>query len=259
MAKRKAISNKLRFEVFKRDCFKCQYCGKSAPDVTLNVDHIDPVVNGGTNDILNLITSCFECNNGKSGKLISDNSILAKQKQQLDELQERREQLQMLIDWKTELADKSFEMDKIVSFFNKTCNTNITLTDFGKNGLKQLLAKYSVEQILDGIISASQRYASLEPGEIWNKLGGTLNYINSDDSDKMKMRIYGAIKKKFSGTYYYKQYEIINTNRCLREIFKMIDQGLLTTYEAVLDWVNEATDYRQFSEEIERLYDSISN
>ena len=64
--KRKAIGDKLRFEVFKRDNFKCQYCGMSAPDVVLNVDHIDPVSNGGENNILNLITSCRDCNSGKS-------------------------------------------------------------------------------------------------------------------------------------------------------------------------------------------------
>jgi 5-methylcytosine-specific restriction endonuclease McrA len=29
---RKALSKKLRFEVFKRDNFTCQYCGRAAPD-----------------------------------------------------------------------------------------------------------------------------------------------------------------------------------------------------------------------------------
>ena len=43
MAKRKGISKKTRFDVFKRDSFTCQYCGKSAPDVVLQVDHINPV------------------------------------------------------------------------------------------------------------------------------------------------------------------------------------------------------------------------
>lgn len=60
-----AISKKVRFEVFKRDGFKCQYCGRSAPDVILHVDHINPVSNGGNNDIMNLVTSCSECNLGK--------------------------------------------------------------------------------------------------------------------------------------------------------------------------------------------------
>ena len=52
--KRQSISKKLRFEVFKRDNFTCQYCGRMAPDVVLEVDHINPVANGGKNDILNI-------------------------------------------------------------------------------------------------------------------------------------------------------------------------------------------------------------
>lgn len=30
MAKRKSLSKKIRFEVFKRDSFTCQYCGRKA-------------------------------------------------------------------------------------------------------------------------------------------------------------------------------------------------------------------------------------
>ena len=58
MAKRKTLSKKIRFEVFKRDSFTCQYCGRSAPDVILEVSGLNPVANGGDNDIMNLITSC---------------------------------------------------------------------------------------------------------------------------------------------------------------------------------------------------------
>ena len=94
MTKRKTISKKLRFEVFKRDKFQCQYCGKSAPDVILNVDHINPVANGGDNEILNLITSCFDCNQGKKARLLSDDTVVKKQKKQLELIQDRREQLE---------------------------------------------------------------------------------------------------------------------------------------------------------------------
>ena len=61
---RQAISKKLRFEIFKRDSFSCQYCGSSAPEVLLHVDHLKPLAEGGENDILNLITSCESCNLG---------------------------------------------------------------------------------------------------------------------------------------------------------------------------------------------------
>jgi len=65
---RKAISNKTRFAIFQRDGFRCRCCGKSAANdmtVELQIDHILPVVKGGTNDLSNLQTLCKECNNGK--------------------------------------------------------------------------------------------------------------------------------------------------------------------------------------------------
>lgn len=68
MGKRKSISNGLRFDVFRRDGFTCQYCGKRPGETELVIDHINPVCNGGTNDIDNLVTSCVECNSGKSNK-----------------------------------------------------------------------------------------------------------------------------------------------------------------------------------------------
>lgn len=64
--KRKAISTRRRFEVFKRDRFTCQYCGAHPPAVILHCDHIIPVAEGGTNDETNLTTACENCNLGKS-------------------------------------------------------------------------------------------------------------------------------------------------------------------------------------------------
>jgi 5-methylcytosine-specific restriction endonuclease McrA len=70
MSARKGLSKKTRFDVFKRDQFCCQYCGRKPPQTTLEVDHIDPVANGGGNEQTNLVTSCFECNRGKSNRLL---------------------------------------------------------------------------------------------------------------------------------------------------------------------------------------------
>lgn len=65
-SKRQGTSNKLRFEVFKRDGFRCQYCGLTPPQVVLQADHIVPVADDGPTEIDNLITACQECNSGKS-------------------------------------------------------------------------------------------------------------------------------------------------------------------------------------------------
>lgn len=61
-----SISKKKRFEVFKRDSFTCQYCGSTPPKVVLEADHIQPKSKNGSDDINNLVTSCFDCNRGKS-------------------------------------------------------------------------------------------------------------------------------------------------------------------------------------------------
>jgi len=66
MSARKPISKGLRFKVFKRDDFTCQYCGAHPPEAILHVDHINPVKLGGGNEMENLLTACSSCNLGKS-------------------------------------------------------------------------------------------------------------------------------------------------------------------------------------------------
>ncbi len=59
------INSYRRFSVLQRDNFTCQYCGRKAPDVVLEVDHKVPRSKGGGNEIENLITACQLCNSGK--------------------------------------------------------------------------------------------------------------------------------------------------------------------------------------------------
>lgn len=69
--KRQAISRQIRFRIFDRDNFTCQYCGQKAPNVVLHVDHITPVSKGGSNDEANLTTACSACNSGKSDAVLT--------------------------------------------------------------------------------------------------------------------------------------------------------------------------------------------
>lgn len=66
--KRLSMSTKTRFEVFHRDWFTCQYCGRQAPDAVLEVDHRTPHSAGGTDHPDNLLTACWDCNSGKSDR-----------------------------------------------------------------------------------------------------------------------------------------------------------------------------------------------
>ena len=55
-----------RRDVFLRDHNTCQYCGKSAKDLTL--DHILPRHRGGQNTWGNVVAACVRCNHRKAGR-----------------------------------------------------------------------------------------------------------------------------------------------------------------------------------------------
>jgi hypothetical protein len=61
-----ALSKRTRFEVLRRDNHTCRYCGGTAPDVMLTVDHVTPVSLGGSDDPSNLVAACKDCNAGKA-------------------------------------------------------------------------------------------------------------------------------------------------------------------------------------------------
>jgi hypothetical protein len=65
---KRSLSPKVRFAVFARDGWRCIYCGRSAADSTLHVDHKISVANGGNDLMENLATACAECNLGKGAK-----------------------------------------------------------------------------------------------------------------------------------------------------------------------------------------------
>ncbi|MFB7707963.1 HNH endonuclease [Streptomyces sp. NPDC056105] len=64
-----AVSKRLRYEILRRDNHACRYCGATAPDVKLNVDHVIPQALGGTDKPDNLVTSCADCNAGKTSSM----------------------------------------------------------------------------------------------------------------------------------------------------------------------------------------------
>lgn len=67
---------RLRFEVFQRDNFTCQYCGRTVSDgAKLEVDHITPKSRGGEFVAENLLTACHECNRGKVDILLKPSEL----------------------------------------------------------------------------------------------------------------------------------------------------------------------------------------
>jgi hypothetical protein len=117
-----AVSTRRRFEVFKRDAFTCQYCGRKPPDVTLHVDHVVPSSKGGADGMENLVTSCATCNLGKSAVPLTSvpaafalPSDIAERRK---DLAERRKQLTAYIAWQNEVRalaeqERAFEREQL--------------------------------------------------------------------------------------------------------------------------------------------------
>ncbi|WP_406853509.1 HNH endonuclease [Alsobacter sp. KACC 23698] len=165
MRERKPIRNSVRFEVFKRDSFTCQYCGRKAPDVVLQCDHINAVANGGDNDPMNLVTSCFECNSGKSDKTLDETHILDRQRAELEQLNERRAQLEMLIQWRDQLAN--LEQDQLATIEGKVIKSlacpGLGLSEGGRDSLRRMVKRFGAELVLDAAQSSAESYCERGP------------------------------------------------------------------------------------------------
>jgi hypothetical protein len=71
-----AVSKRLRYEILRRDNHTCRYCGATAPDAKLTVDHVTPTALGGADTPDNLVTACEPCNSGKSS-VPADSALVA--------------------------------------------------------------------------------------------------------------------------------------------------------------------------------------
>lgn len=66
----RTISGKTRLDVFERDDYRCQMCGRSVEDgIKLHIDHIVPFSKGGGNEMENLQVLCHECNLAKHDRM----------------------------------------------------------------------------------------------------------------------------------------------------------------------------------------------
>jgi hypothetical protein len=246
MAARKSLSKKIRFEVFKRDSFTCQYCGKSAPTVLLEVDHIKPVSKDGDDDVTNLITACFDCNRGKSDRELSDDAVVLKRKNQLDELQERREQIEMMMEWRGCLDDiKEQELEKLVDYINE----RIPRFYINENGIKNIrssLRKYGLSEMLESVSISADQYIEYSKGDsiYSSSVDKFLNYIpkiakNRDlQRKKPYMRDLYRIRSYMKSKGFYIGYEAIGLLECAYKKLDDFDEleSIVTTSNNWSEW-----------------------
>ncbi len=148
-AKRKAISKKTRFEIFKRDRFTCRYCGKHSPEVILEVDHILPVAEGGSNDLLNLVTSCRGCNQeGCAAARSTAETDL--QFDQAGAMADEIEQTEMMAAWYQELREaRDRHLKIVVEEFEAATRGRYRITERHLPGIKRLMSRFSLVEIVD--------------------------------------------------------------------------------------------------------------
>jgi|SRR5688572_95443 len=229
MAKRTGISKRLRFEVFKRDSFKCQYCGKGAPEVVLHIDHIAPAAKGGRDELVNLITACVECNAGKSDIALSDDSAVQKQRRQLEDLNERREQLEMMLKWRKGLAkihDRT--LDAIAQAW-KEAVPGWHLNETGMESARRLLAKHGLENVLGAIEVARNTYIRIQDGKAtkesvelaWRKVPGIIAMQAEPQWRRDLYYVRGILRNRLS---------YVNERMAMRYLEEAVELGVGTEY-----------------------------
>ncbi len=222
---RKPISKKLRFNVFKRDSFKCQYCGKCAPDVILHIDHINPVSKGGKNEILNLITACEDCNSGKSDRLLSDDSAMTKQRAQLEELNERREQLEQMLAWRDGMRgidDMAFSA--AIDAWHEVID-GYSLNVKGEKDMRKLIDKFGLQVILDSIPKCAKYIEQGDDGKLthesvataFRKIGGIARMSTQPDWKRDLYYIRGIARNRF---------RYVNESECIQLLEEAYQAGV---------------------------------
>jgi DNA-directed RNA polymerase subunit RPC12/RpoP len=169
---RRAIGKRTRFEIFKRDAFTCQYCGGTPPGSTLHVDHIKPVVDGGTNDPDNLVTACLDCNLGKGA--ISLDAIPESLRDRAELVREREEQLlgyQTILDGRKKRLRR--ESKRVADVWD-AANPGYLLNDLGRRDISRFVEKLGVHEVVEAMEIAVDKFAGRDERQ---RLDNTFKYF----------------------------------------------------------------------------------
>lgn len=150
-----------RFEVFKRDGFTCQYCGRKTPDVVLEVDHIIPKAEGGGSEFANLLTACWDCNRGKGARLLDDRAPVPDLAAQAELIHEREAQLRVYNAVKRaerdrEKADFDTAHDHWFDVWHTTSLPTYHVP--WKSSLKHFVNRLGVEEVMEAMDITGARF-----------------------------------------------------------------------------------------------------
>lgn len=162
MSDRTPISKRVRFEIFKRDLFACQYCGQTPPAVVLEVDHIVPVADSGSNEPHNLITACFDCNRGKGAVALSDKPApgdLAAKRSLMKERVEQAEAYELMLVERRAAEEEA--IDRVIAVYEDHFE-GWTLLDKTRPSIRQFLRKLPTIEVIEAMEIACSRMSRYE-------------------------------------------------------------------------------------------------
>jgi len=170
------VSARMRYRIFTRDNFTCQYCGRSVADdenIKLEVEHVKPQSRGGTDAFNNLVTACFACNRGKHADdpvLFTMNHIKPKTKQN----KKTNFNFNDYKNYEDFLTKTGFTLDEGIKFLDKE------LDKLRKNpGIKKEKTKYD-DWTTEDLIAECKRRGILEKKDVQQKAIAIMDKHNPD-------------------------------------------------------------------------------
>jgi len=225
------ISKKSRFEIFERDNFTCQYCGRKSPIVILELDHIIPKSKDGSDEPTNLITSCRKCNQGKSTMILKDKILRVKRLQA--EKQQQRQAFDKFLQQQKEKEEKT--LDELNNYWSTSSGNSYSLNENGLRSLRRFLKFFSKEEIKDAIEIASSKIALGTDDDIEHRFKYMCGVLHNRKREKENPGLWEIIKywtvqsgKIGRGIGFYKENCLIDAlaRHTMIEIKEAIDEAL---------------------------------
>ena len=151
-----AIGARTRFEIFKRDGFRCTYCGTSPVERPLHVDHVEPKSKGGGDDAANLVTACADCNLGKSSVQLTDKRLAPNIVTEADE--DHVEQIRAYLKLQKKIARARAQVaDELIRYWEERC----PVSDYMSPMVPGWLREFPLDRLMEAVdITARKHLAS---------------------------------------------------------------------------------------------------
>ncbi|HEY7328724.1 MAG TPA: hypothetical protein VH592_13860 [Gemmataceae bacterium] len=180
---------------------------------------------------------------------------MAKQRDLLEELNERREQLEMMIQWKEELSKlKDDVIDRLSQHWSKLV-PGYSLNENGLKTLKKLTKQFDLHEILDAMQTAVDQYVTFQQGKpeqqsverAWGKVSGICRTRRDEETKPYIRELYyirGILRNRVH----------VNENYVMELLEEAVRVG--TDVESLKTLAKRTRNWTEFREDVESLIQS---